>query len=72
MTLKIGKQHEPPRRPGDWTSAKGKMNEVPEPAVDEAEAMKDRFPEATVGAPAAAPAAAPAKPAATTPEKDAE
>lgn len=56
VTLKIGKQHELPRRPGDWTTAKGKMNEVAENAADEAEEMKERFPEAGRTSSAAVPA----------------
>lgn len=42
MTLGIGKQHELPKRPGDWKSAKGEMNQVPEAAEHEAAAMKHK------------------------------
>lgn len=42
MTLGIGKQRELPRRPGDWRTAKGDMNAVPEHAVDEATEMAHR------------------------------
>jgi hypothetical protein len=42
MTLGIGKQRELPRRPGDWKSAQGDMNAVPESAGAEAEEMARR------------------------------
>ena len=66
MTLRIGKQHELPRRPGDWRTSKGDMNAVPEEAVVEAEQMKDKFGQPT-GAPTPAPVA-PAPAPAPTPE----
>jgi hypothetical protein len=42
VTLGIGKQNELPRRPGDYRTAKGEMNKVPESADVEATEMKAR------------------------------
>ena len=42
VTLRIGKQHELPKRPGDYRPAKGDLNQVPPKAFDEAAAMKDK------------------------------
>jgi hypothetical protein len=42
VTLGIGKQFELPRRPGDYKTAKGEMNDVPPRAQDEAGEMKAR------------------------------
>lgn len=46
MSLGIGKQRELPRRPGDWRTAKGDMNKVPEHALEEAEEMRRRHEQA--------------------------
>jgi hypothetical protein len=42
VTLKIGKQRELPKRPGDYRTAKGDMNAVPETAGDEAQEIRRR------------------------------
>jgi len=42
VTLKIGKQRELPKRPGDYRTAKGEMNTVPSDAQAEAEEMRRR------------------------------
>jgi hypothetical protein len=42
VTLGIGKQNELPRRPGDYRTAKGEMNQVPDNANVEATEMKAR------------------------------
>lgn len=53
MTLRIGKQTELPRRPGDYRSAKGDMNEVPPAAAAEAAEMAVRHGRAPAPPPAA-------------------
>lgn len=65
VTLRIGKQHELPRRPGDWKTSKGEMNAVPDEALVEAEQMKEKF--GVAGSPSPAPAAPPAS---STPDGD--
>jgi hypothetical protein len=42
MTLRIGKQRELPQRPGDYRTAKGEMNKVPQTAEAEAEEIRRR------------------------------
>ena len=42
MTLRIGKQHELPKRPGDYRTAKGDMNRIPDSANKEAEEIRRR------------------------------
>jgi hypothetical protein len=43
VTLKIGKQRELPKRPGDYRTAKGDMNKVPDQAGEEADEMRRRL-----------------------------
>jgi hypothetical protein len=42
VTLKIGKQRELPKRPGDYRTAKGDMNKVPDTASEEADEIRRR------------------------------
>jgi hypothetical protein len=42
VTLKIGKQRELPKRPGDYRTAKGDMNKVPDTASEEAGEIRRR------------------------------
>jgi len=44
MPLEIGKQHELPKRPSEYRTAKGDMNQVPKYAEEEAEQMTERTP----------------------------